>query len=144
MLPISGQMVSFMNATIKDDIKLSIVLWRTDLCVLTVHNYIYRYKCASLIMSSVCGEIHQCSLDPKCATYIWRINQSYSRSHEVQIIFTPLQCKIFILQSDASEGDTELENLEEAFDLMKRAAGVDTVEEVVERFKTQDFTGKVL
>jgi hypothetical protein len=37
-----------------------------------------------------------------------------------------------------------LENLEEAFDLMKRAAGVDTVEEVVERFKTPDFTGKVL
>jgi hypothetical protein len=36
-----------------------------------------------------------------------------------------------------------LENLEEAFDMMKRAAGVDTVEEVVERFKTQDFTGKV-
>jgi hypothetical protein len=36
-----------------------------------------------------------------------------------------------------------LENLEEAFDLMKRASGVDTVEEVVERFKTQDFTGKV-
>jgi hypothetical protein len=84
------------------------------------------------------------SLDPKCASYIYRINQSYSRRYEVQIIFTPLQYKIFIFQSDASEGDTELENLEEAFDLMKRAAGVDTVEEVVERFKTQDFTGKVL
>jgi len=27
---------------------------------------------------------------------------------------------------------------------MKRAAGVDTIEEVVERFKTQDFTGKVI
>jgi hypothetical protein len=26
---------------------------------------------------------------------------------------------------------------------MKRAAGVDTIEEVVERFQTQEFTGKV-
>jgi hypothetical protein len=46
-------------------------------------------------------------------------------------------------QSDGSEGDQELENLEEAFDAMKRAAGVDTIEEVLERFQTQDVTGKV-
>jgi hypothetical protein len=26
---------------------------------------------------------------------------------------------------------------------MKRAAGVDTIEEVVDRFQTQEFTGKV-
>ena len=51
------------------------------------------------------------------------------------------QC--FIFQSDGSEGDQELENFEDAFETMKRAAGVDTIEEVVERFQTQEFTGKV-
>ncbi len=31
------------------------------------------------------------SLDPKCASYIWRINKSLSNQPEVHIIFTPLQ-----------------------------------------------------
>ncbi len=49
----------------------------------------------------ISGEMHR-QLDPKCASYSWRINQSQSRHRGVHIIFAPSQYLFFYPRTSKS------------------------------------------
>ncbi len=86
--------------------KLSIYLtaWRIEWCVFLYIIIFIVIVCFAIIMAPseaynlciVCGEIHQHSLDSKCASYFWRINQSLSSKPGVHIILTPLHYQNWI------------------------------------------------